>query len=177
MKLLVGLWNPWEKYARTRHNIGFNIISKRTSRNQLWEWKYEKKYNAEIIQAEYHNQKILLCKPQTFMNLSWEAVVPLARFYKISPKNILVMHDEIDFVTWRIALKFWWSSAGHNWLKSLIEKLWTPEFRRLRIGVDRPAHSSQVIDRVLSSFKPDEKEKLIEKEDSIFKLIDEFLES
>ena len=175
MKLIVWLWNPWSKYQNTRHNIWFHFLDNRTSYNNLWIRKYESKYKAEFIQTEYLWEKLLLCKPQTYMNLSWEAVAPLARFYKIAPKDILAIHDEIDFVTARIALKFSWSAAGHNWLKSMIEKLWTKDFWRLRIWINRPAHSSQVVDRVLSSFRPEEKEKLVEKENEIFNLIEEFI--
>ena len=147
MKLIVWLWNPWSKYQNTRHNIWFHFLDNRTSYNNLWIRKYESKYKAEFIQTEYLWEKLLLCKPQTYMNLSWEAVAPLARFYKIAPKDILAIHDEIDFVTARIALKFSWSAA----------------------------HSSQVVDRVLSSFRPEEKEKLVEKENEIFNLIEEFI--
>ena len=175
MKLLVGLGNPGQKYENTRHNIGFRFLDERASWNQLWNWKFESKYKAEIIKGNVWWEQILLCKPQTYMNLSGEAVAPLARFYQIPPENILVLHDEIDFVTGRIALKLGWSAAGHNGLKSIIEKLGTRDFWRLRIGVDRPAVSSQVSDWVLSSFKPEEKKLLADKQAEIFSLIDEFL--
>ena len=175
MKLIVWLWNPWTKYEKTRHNIWFAFINQWVESRFLWNWEFESKYKAELIITEINCEKIVLCKPQTYMNLSWEAVGPLAKFYKVSWKDILVIHDEIDFVTWRIALKFWGSPAGHNWLKSIIEKLGTRDFWRLRIGVDRPATSAWVVDWVLSSFKPNEKEILIEKQDEIFKLIEDFL--
>ena len=175
MKLIVWLWNPWVKYEKTRHNIWFTFINQWVDFMWFWSWKFESKYKAEIITTEISWEKLILCKPQTYMNLSGEAVWPLAKFYKVSWKDILIIHDEIDFVTWRIALKFWGSSAGHNWLKSIIEKLWTRDFWRLRIGVDRPAVQSWVVDRVLSSFRPNEKELLVEKQDEIFNLIDEFL--
>ena len=175
MKLVVWLWNPWQKYEKTRHNVWFFFVNKWVDAYNLWIWKFESKYKAEILQTNYHWEKIILCKPQTYMNLSGEAVAPLARFFKIECKDILIIHDEIDFIIWRVALKFWGSSAGHNWLKSIIEKLWTHDFWRLRIGVDRPVSSKDVVDWVLSSFKPQEKEILIEKEDEIFSLIDNFL--
>jgi PTH1 family peptidyl-tRNA hydrolase len=175
MKLIVGLWNPWEKYKNTRHNIWFYFIDLLNERNSFWNWKFDKKYKSEIINFENNWKKIILCKPQTYMNLSWEAVAPLANFYKIETQNILVLHDEIDFVTGRVSLKFWWSSAWHNGLKSIIEKLGTKDFWRLRIGVDRPAINSQVVDWVLSSFKMEERKNLIEKEEEIFKLIGDFL--
>ena len=175
MKLLVGLGNPGQKYENTRHNIGFRFLDERVSWNQPWNWKFESKYKAEIIKGNIWWEQILLCKPQTYMNLSGEAVAPLARFYQIPPENILVLHDEIDFVIGRIALELGWSAAGHNGLKSIIEKLGTRDFWRLRIGVDRPAVSSQVSDWVLSSFKPEEKKLLADKQPEIFSFIDEFL--
>ena len=138
-------------------------------------WKQESKYKAEVAIWEKNGEKLLLCKPQTYMNLSGEAVAPLARFYKIEAKDILVVHDEIDFVTGRLALKLGGSAAGHNGLKSIIQKFGSADFYRLRIGVDRPAVSSQVADRVLSSFKPEERALLEQKQGEIFDLIDQFL--
>ena len=138
-------------------------------------WKQESKYKAEVAIWEKNGEKLLLCKPQTYMNLSGEAVAPLARFYKIEAKDILVVHDEIDFVTGRLALKLGGSAAGHNGLKSIIQKFGSADFYRLRIGVDRPAVSSQVADWVLSSFKPEERALLEQKQGEVFDLIDQFL--
>lgn len=138
-------------------------------------WKQESKYKAEVAIWEKNGERILLCKPQTYMNLSGEAVAPLARFYKIEAKDILVVHDEIDFVTGRLALKLGGSAAGHNGLKSIIQKFGSSDFYRLRIGVDRPAVSSQVADWVLSSFKPEERALLEQKQGEVFDLIDQFL--
>ena len=138
-------------------------------------WKQESKYKAEVAIWEKNGEKLLLCKPQTYMNLSGEAVAPLARFYKIEAKDILVVHDEIDFVTGRLALKLGGSAAGHNGLKNIIQKFGSADFYRLRIGVDRPAVSSQVADWVLSSFKPEERTLLEQKQGEVFDLIDQFL--
>jgi len=109
--------------------------------------------------------------------LSGESVWPLAQFYKIPAENILVLHDEIDFVTGRVAMKKWWSAAWHNGLKSIISKLWTNDFWRIRIGVGRPATSNMVADYVLSTFKPNEKELMDEKFSEISEFISEFLRS
>ena len=175
MKLIVWLWNPWMKYEKTRHNIWFHFLDLRNQHENLWTRKYENKYKAELISSERKGEKLLLCKPQTYMNLSWESIAPLAKFFKIPAENILVLHDEIDFPTARIALKFWWSAAGHNGLKSMIEKLGTKDFWRIRIWVDRAAVQSQVSDWVLSSFKPEEKHALEAKSEEIFSLIEDFL--
>lgn len=128
--------------------------------NKLGIFSYDSKYKAELLTTTIDGEKVIFCKPQTYMNRSGDAVAPLANFYKIPAKDILVVHDEIDFVTGRIALKIGGSPAGHNGLKSIIERLGTPDFARIRIGVDRPADNA-VADRVLSEFKLDEK-KLLE---------------
>lgn len=177
MKLIVGLGNPGAKYEKTRHNIGFHFLDKRVFWEQLGTWKFEAKYKAEMLACMRNGEQLLLCKPQTYMNLSGESVASIARFYKIASQDILVLHDEIDFVVARVALKLGGSAAGHNGLKSIIEKLGSRDFWRLRIGVDRPAVSTQVADWVLSSFKPDEKQKLEEKSDEIFGYIQEFLDA
>ena len=174
MKLIVWLGNPGLKYDKTRHNIGFVMVDARAEQ-EWFLWKQESKYKAEVAIWEKNGEKLLLCKPQTYMNLSGEAVAPLARFYKIEAKDILVVHDEIDFVTGRLALKLGGSAAGHNGLKSIIQKFGSADFYRLRIGVDRPAVSSQVADWVLSSFKPEERALLEQKQGEIFDLIDQFL--
>ena len=174
MKLIVWLGNPELKYDKTRHNIGFAMVDARADQGGFL-WKQESKYKAEVAIWEKNGEKLLLCKPQTYMNLSGEAVAPLARFYKIEAKDILVVHDEIDFVTVRLALKLGGSAAGHNGLKSIIQKFGSADFYRLRIGVDRPAVSSQVADRVLSSFNPEERALLEQKQGEIFDLIDQFL--
>lgn len=175
MKLIVWLGNPWKEYEKTRHNIWFMMLDKFIEAHNLGNFSFDKKYNAEICISEIEWEKIIFCKPQTYMNRSWDAVAPLANFYKIESKYILILHDEIDFVTWRIGFKFGGSPAGHNWLKSLIARLGTPDFARIRIGVDRPLDNDFVADWVLSSFKPEEKKLLEEKYDEVEKLIDEFL--
>ena len=174
MKLIVWLGNPGLKYDKTRHNIGFVMVDARAEQ-EWFLWKQESKYKAEVAIWEKNGEKLVLCKPQTYINLSGEAVAPLARFYKIEAKDILVVHDEIDFVTGRLALKLGGSAAGHNGLKNIIQKFGSADFYRLRIGVDRPAVSSQVADWVLSSFKPEERTLLEQKQGEVFDLIDQFL--
>ena len=175
MKLIVGLGNPWKEYEKTRHNIWFVMLDRFIQENKLWDFSFDKKYSAELFTTEIDGEKVIFCKPQTYMNRSWDAVAPLANFYKIEAKNILILHDEIDFITGRIALKVSGSTAGHNWLKSLVARLGTPDFTRIRIGVDRPIDSKHVADWVLSTFKPEEKKVLEEKYSEVEKLIWEFL--
>jgi len=176
MKLIVGLWNPGKQYEKTRHNIGFVVLDNFVAWNKLGTFSHDKKYKAELFQAELDGQKVVFLKPQTFMNLSGESIWAIAHFYKISPENILVIHDEIDLPTGKIQLKYGWSSAGHNGLKSTIEKLWIKDFWRLRIGVDRPATKEEVVDYVLGTFTPHDKKLLAEQEAAIEVAINEFLE-
>jgi len=177
MKLVVWLWNPWQQYKATRHNIWATMLEKFLDWEKIWELKYDNKRKAEMLITDQFWDKVIFCAPQTYMNLSWESVWPLAKFYKIKPEDILVLHDEIDFVVGRVAFKKWWSAAWHNGLRSIIEKLWTNDFNRIRIWVGRPAISNMVADYVLSTFKPEEKELLGDKEDDIFGFINNFIKS
>lgn len=167
MKLVVWLWNPWKEYAGTRHSIWFFLIDAFVP----WRFKHDEKYKADI----YKDQDIIFLKPMEFMNRSGWAVSAVAKFYKIEPKDILVIHDDIDLPVGKIQLKLWGSSAGHNGLKDIIEKLWTKEFYRLRIGVDRPSNQDQVADYVLSNFKKEEKKLIEDKMSDIEELIQKFL--
>lgn len=178
MKLIVGLWNPWVEYTKTRHNIGFMIVEdflKSGEHGQVTWNKGQGKWKGEWQEFVIENQKIIFLKPMEYMNRSGWAVGQIANFYKIEPKDILVIHDDIDLPVGKIQLKLWWSSAGHNWLKNIIEKIWTKEFWRLRIWVDRPVNQDQVAEYVLSMFKKEEKEsiesKMGEIEDQIKKFI------
>ena len=112
-----------------------------------------------------------------FMNRSWGAVATVANFYTIDPKDILVIHDDIDLPVGKIQLKRWWSSAGHNGLKDIIAKLGTNEFRRLRIGIDRPLNKDEFADYVLHSFKTEEKNLIDDKAEEIEQYIKDFIAS
>ena len=146
-------------------------------------WGYENKRKGEIAEVSIDGQKIVFLKPMEFMNRSWWALSMVANFYKIEAKDILVIHDDIDLLVGKIQLKLWWSSAGHNWLKNIIEKLWTKDFRRLRIGVDRPVNqddaghgrSTAVADYVLHPFKKEEKNLIDDKAGEIEEYIKKFV--
>lgn len=133
------------------------------------------KWKGEWQETVIDGQKIVFLKPMEFMNRSWGAVWALANFYKIEPKDILVIHDDIDLPVWKIQLKLWGSSAGHNGLKDIIAKLATNEFWRLRIGVDRPANQQDVADYVLSTFKKEEKNLIDDKAGEIEEYIKKFV--
>ena len=154
MKLLVGLGNPGPTYSQTRHNIGFLTIDKileKISANDI----SNKKFLGEL----YKKGDLLLLKPTTFMNLSGKSVQAVANFYKIEPEDILVIHDDIDLPFGGVKLKRGGGHGGHNGLKS-IDALIGKEYNRLRLGVDKPEHKTQVPNYVLSEFNQEEKQKL-----------------
>ena len=182
MKLIVWLGNPGKQYEKTRHNIGFITIDDFVDREKLGAREYKNPRKWEVCTANVWDQKIVFLKPMEFMNRSWWAVSTVANFYKIDPKDILVIHDDIDLPVGKIQVKLWGSSAGHNWLKSIIEKLWTKDlakdgasFWRLRIGVDRPANQAEVSNYVLHPFGKEEQEVIEGKMSEIEKCIMEFI--
>ncbi len=156
MWLLVGLGNPGPSYRDTRHNLGFRVLD--ALANSLGGVSWRSKFQGEIASASYAGEELLLLRPGTFMNLSGASVQPAAAFYKITPSSILVCHDELDLPFGTIRLKSGGGHAGHNGLKSLIERLGEASFARLRLGIGRPSHEgpSAVTDHVLGSWPPHE---------------------
>ena len=158
MILVVGLGNPGHQYLNTRHNIGFlalDFFSKRHSFEVT-----SSKFNSLYCQTPLLNQKILFIKPQTFMNLSGQAVKHFSEFYKIPSQKIIILHDDIDLPFETIRKKAKGGHAGHNGVKSIMETLGTDQFVRLRLGVGRPFDTTDVSDYVLSQFTAEEKQKL-----------------
>ena len=152
MFLVVGLGNPGKEYVDTRHNVGFQYLDFIAEYYKI-SWHSKNKFNAQISDIfEIDGSKILLCKPQTYMNLSGEAVQLIANFYKIKPHNILVLHDELDIALGKLLYKFGGGTAGHNGLKSIVSKLGN-DFHRIRIGIGRSDLPNQsVADFVLQDF-------------------------
>jgi len=177
MKLIVWLGNPGKQYQNTRHNIWFRILDFFVDQEKIWEFIYNNKWKSEIIQWDYLDEKIICLKPMEFMNRSGGPIDQIMNFYKIDPQNLLVIHDDIDLPTSKIQLRLGWSSAGHNWLKDIIEKIWTKDFWRIRIGVDRPVNQADVADYVLDNFKNDEINLIENKMDDIKKLIEDFIKN
>ncbi|MEE0353980.1 MAG: aminoacyl-tRNA hydrolase [Treponema sp.] len=154
MYLIVGLGNPGKQYDKTRHNMGFDTIDELIDRHRIAGSGIDRKamYGKGVIAGE----KVILAKPMTYMNLSGEAVGEAARFFKIKPENILILHDEIELPLGTLSLKWSGGLGGHNGLRSIKEHLGTADFWRLRFGVGKPVHGS-VADFVLGSFSEDEK--------------------
>lgn len=149
MLIIAGLGNPGVKYEKNRHNIGFMAVDEIARR---WRFGSDRaKFQSVISEGEVEGQKILLMKPQTFMNNSGNAVGEAARFYKIPPKDIIVFHDEIDLAPGRFRMKAGGGAAGQNGVRSLISQLGA-DFRRARMGIGHPGEPQLVMPHVLGDF-------------------------
>ena len=153
MLLLVGLGNPGSDYAATRHNIGAMWLDAMHSHYGFPSW--QKKFQALFAQHTVAGQKILLLKPQTYMNLSGQSVLAAATFFKLKPAQVLAVHDELDLPLADVRQKQGGSDAGHNGLKSITATI-GPEYHRLRLGIGRPEHKEQVSSYVLHPFTKEE---------------------
>ena len=133
--IIAGLGNPGEKYDDTRHNIGFAMVDKLQEHWNFPAFGFNKKFQAEVSEGNHASQKLLLLKPQTFMNLSGAAVRAILDFYKLTPADIIVIQDDIDIAlgTFKVATDS--RSAGHNGVQNIIDQLGTQQFTRLRLGV------------------------------------------
>ncbi len=162
MLLVVGLGNPGREHEGQRHNVGFAVVD-RLREEEGWP-DYRSKWSALWTKGELGSTPVALLKPQTYMNLSGESVQPAAAFLKVPPADVVVVHDELD-IPWRdVRLKFGGGHAGHNGLRSIIGRLGTPDFVRVRVGIGRPLPSQAgprgEADWVLSRFDPLERAEL-----------------
>ncbi|MEQ8482326.1 MAG: aminoacyl-tRNA hydrolase [Hoeflea sp.] len=149
MLLIAGLGNPGTQYARNRHNVGFmaaDAIARRHSFSG-----FSKKFRGEIAEGALAGEKALILKPMTFMNLSGDSVGEAMRFYKLSPSDILVIHDELDLAPGKLKLKTGGGNGGHNGLKS-IDAHCGKDYKRLRVGIGHPGHKDRVNPHVLGDF-------------------------
>ena len=149
MKLIAGLGNPGEKYAKNRHNVGFIIVDEIADSHGFAPWRT--RFSGLVAEGRLNGEKCLLLKPSTYMNESGRAVAEAARFYKIPLGDILVIHDEIDLAPGKIKLKTGGGNAGHNGLRSITAHLGN-DYRRLRIGVGHPGQKHLVHGFVLKDF-------------------------
>ncbi len=155
MYLIAGLGNPGTQYEMTRHNIGFHTID--YIADELGVKVKKLKYKALYGECEIAGEKVLLIKPQTFMNLSGESIVEFVKFFKVPVENVIIISDDISLATGRIRVRPKGSAGGHNGLKSIIYMLSSDAFPRVRIGVGAPAHSDyDLADYVLGKFTKDE---------------------
>lgn len=153
IKAVIGLGNPGQEYRETRHNVGFMVVD--SLRQQLGCGGKQEKCFSHMYSCNKYD--VLLVKPQTYMNLSGNAVLNLIKDYRLSPQEILVVYDDLDLPLGTVKLRKAGSSGGHRGLKSIIEKIKTEEFPRLRVGIGRPERKEEVADYVLSPFSGSEK--------------------
>lgn len=173
MHLIIGLGNTDEQYKNTRHNAGYRFVDALLS---FWkttysfgDFKFTRKYKAELARGEFEGRKVLLVKPTTFMNLSGEAIYLVEQYYKVPENNIIVIHDDMDIPLGQFKISFNVSAAGHKGAQSIIDHLQTQEFTRIRIGIGKPPATPKSPDEggppekyVLENFTAEE-EKILEK--------------
>ena len=160
MYLIIGLGNPEEEYSKTRHNMGFNAINKIAEQYgiKVNKSKFQGLYESAIIEG----QKVMLIKPQTYMNLSGECIKQFVDFYKIPKEEILVIYDDMDIEPGKIKIRKKGGAGGHNGMKSIIQMLGTEEFARIRTGIGRSKHSGDDINYVIGAIPEEEIPKLEE---------------
>ena len=157
MKLIVGLGNPGREYRDTRHNVGFLVVDEVARRHQLTLGMAPSQVPDALVAKKFGVEPLLVAKPLTFMNRSGDAVAALMRYYDIATPDLLVVVDEVALPFGKVRARSRGSAGGHNGLKSLVERLGTTEFARLRLGVGRGDPRRDLADHVLSKFEPEER--------------------
>jgi peptidyl-tRNA hydrolase, PTH1 family len=153
--LVAGLGNPGREYARHRHNVGWLVVEELGRRHGA---SWRGKFSAQLAEVRIEGARVALLKPETYMNESGRSVGAAARFFKVEPEQLLVVHDEGDFDLGRLQARHGGGLAGHNGLRSIAQHLKTPDFLRLRVGVGRPGRGDprDLADYVLSDFEPED---------------------
>ena len=158
MYLIVGLGNPEDEYSKTRHNMGFNVINKLADEYEIKvnKKKFDGLYGDGIIEGE----KVILLKPQTYMNLSGKSIVQFVNFYKIPLDNLIVVYDDVDVDLGMIRIRKKGSSGSHNGMKSVIAELNSEDFIRVRVGIGKPKYENDMINYVIGAIPEEEIESL-----------------
>jgi peptidyl-tRNA hydrolase, PTH1 family len=153
--LVAGLGNPGREHARDRHNVGWLVVDELARRH---EGAFKGKFNGRLAEARFGDARVALLEPETYMNESGRSIAAAARYFKVLPGDVLVVHDDVDLPVGRLQARHGGGLAGHNGLRSIAQALGTPEFQRLRIGVGRPERGDPrpVADYVLSPFEPED---------------------
>ena len=159
MYLIVGLGNPEEDYSKTRHNMGFNVINKLSSKYEIEVNK--KKFDSLYGEGMIENQKVILLKPQTYMNLSGKAIIQVVNFYKIPLDNVCVIYDDMDIEPGQIKIRKKGGAGSHNGMKSVVAELNSEEFARIRVGIGTPKFKDDSINYVIGAI-PEEEVKVLE---------------
>lgn len=158
MYLIVGLGNPEQEYSKTRHNMGFNVINEISKQYgiEVNKSKFKGLYGSGVIEG----QKVILLKPQTYMNLSGESIIEAMNFYKIGVEKLIVIYDDIDINPGSIRIRKSGSSGTHNGMKSVINHIKTEDFCRVRVGIGKPAENIDMISYVLGYISEEELKEL-----------------
>ena len=159
MKLIIGLGNPGSEYLNNRHNLGFLALDNLSAHYLFENWRT--KFSGLFATASIGSEKIILVKPQTFMNLSGICVAKFKQFFKINVADIFVIYDDIDLGFGEVKIKQGGGDAGHKGIRSISEHLQTKDFNRIRLGIGRPPTKNEVSDFVLSNFSKTERDRLI----------------
>ena len=155
MKLVIGLGNPGPKYIGTRHNIGYEVVDYLASAPSVGSWK--SRFQSLVAETHEGSEQVLLIKPETFMNLSGRAVRQAVYFYKLGPTDLIVVCDDLALPAGKLRLRATGSHGGQNGLRNIQESLGTPDYPRLRIGIDSPGEHRDAADYVLGRFKASER--------------------
>jgi peptidyl-tRNA hydrolase, PTH1 family len=153
--LVVGLGNPGREHAGDRHNVGWMVVDELARRHG---GSFRSKFSGQLAEVRHDDLRLALLKPETYMNLSGQSLSAAARFFKVAPESIAVVHDEVDLEIGRLQVRLGGGLAGHNGLRSVKQALGSAEFLRLRVGVGRPGRGDRrpVADYVLSPFAPED---------------------
>lgn len=170
MYIIVGLGNPGDKYAKTRHNVGFNVIDILAKEYLIDVSKI--KHKALVGEGRIGTEKVILVKPITYMNLSGESVVDICNYYNIDLENLIVIYDDIDLDVGKIRIRKKGSGGTHNGMRSIIKCLGSNEFPRVRVGISKPQNGQDLADFVLSRFSKDDEKLMQESYENAAKAID-----
>lgn len=175
MYLVVGLGNPENEYANTRHNMGFDTINKLAKKNNIKvnKSKFKGLYGTGIIQ----DKKVILLKPQTYMNLSGESVKEIIDFYHINSEEIIIIYDDIDTEKGKIRIRKKGGAGSHNGMKSVVENLQTINFTRIRVGIGQPVYKNDMINYVIGKITEEEQKILQEGVNKATEAVEEILKN
>ena len=175
MYLIIGLGNPEEEYSRTRHNMGFDTINKISEKYNI---KVNKsKFNSLYGTGTIENEKVILIKPQTYMNLSGEAVRDFINFYKVTAKEIIVIYDDLDIEPGIIKIRKKGGPGTHNGMKSVVGEIKTEDFCRIRIGIGNPIYKNDLLNFILNKIPDEEYKVLQDAQDNAYKAVIEILKN
>lgn len=172
--LIAGLGNPGPQYEHTRHNVGFWWLDQ-LAHDLGATLKVDNKYHGQLAQCQLNEHKLHLLKPLQFMNRSGQSVAALANFFKIPPKNILIVHDELDLAVGVARLKRGGGHGGHNGLRDIIERTGSKDFLRCRLGIGHPGDSRQVSDYVLSKPSQSDRQRIVAAIDDSLRVLPDVL--